>query len=79
MQRHARTKFRKNKKSPLEFGMFGMMSTGRIGLKRHKKAHDKMGDSVENNKEKEEEKTKSKVETPVEEGPGKAPENKKEE
>ena len=79
MQRRAKTKFRKNKKSPLAFGMFGMMSTGKIGLRRHKKAHDKMGGSREGNKEEEEEKTKSKVETPVEEGPGKAPENKKEE
>jgi hypothetical protein len=75
MQRHARTKFRKKGGAPFITNIpiigGGMM----MNKKLHSKAHDKMGVG----KPKEADKTKQEVETPVEEGPGKAPENKKEE
>jgi hypothetical protein len=66
MQRHAKTKFRKKGGAPF----LGMMNK-----KLHAKAHDRMGMG----EKKEADKTKQEVEIPVEEGPGKAPENKKEE
>jgi hypothetical protein len=68
MQRHAKTKFRKKGGAPF----LGMMNK-----KLHAKAHKRMG--MGGGKEEEEDKTKPEVETPAEEGPGKAPENKKEE
>ena len=66
MQRHARTKFRKKGGAPL----LGMMNT-----RLHKKAHERMGMGGESKKND----AQSKIDDFVEQGPGKAPENKKEE
>jgi|TARA_R110000823_G_scaffold132954_2_gene261565 hypothetical protein len=66
MERHAKTKFRIKGGAPL----FGMMNK-----KIHAKAHDRMGMG----ETKEEDKTKTNTPPTIEEGPGKPPENKKEE
>ena len=79
MERRAKGKgYRQKSGAPmsLDFAKPDMLGGGgMINPKMHKKMHEKMGeDGI-----KEEDKTKPEVETPAKKGPGKAPENKKEE
>ena len=78
MERKAKGKgYRQKSGAPmsLDFAKPDMLGGGMMHPKIHEKMHKKMGVG----KTEEEDKTKPEVEAPAKKGPGKAPENKKEE